>query len=206
MVPTVEKKSDGTELSQLQKGCESGRQQSRWNRKRIDPDSKENCVSTLRAEPFRPFVRRSVTGEFMHGREGFAQTGKHLLGAPDQRGMVNAASDLAKEESFDSGTCTPVTSGAEELLDDEVECHDSPPDRLLYEKRWRRGKAVKGYQGNVKCEGEAYGDSVLAEKVALVDLFPAASPVLIDALLAEAMTFEQVVDFLCTSDEHSSFA
>lgn len=207
MVPTVEKKYVAAELPKPQNGCESGRPQSRWNRKRVDLESRPDGVSTLCGEPFRPFVQRSVTGEFTHGREGLAQTGKHLLGAPDPRGMVNAASDSAKEESFGSGTCTPVTSGAEELLDDEVECRAPPPDlRLLYEKRWRLGKADGGLQSSVKCEGGEYGDAVLAERVALLDLFPAASPVLVDELLAEAMTFEQIVDCLCTSHEHGSFA
>jgi len=111
------------------RGSESERQESRLNRhKRVEPDSKHDGVGNLHAEPLRLFVQRSVTGEFVHGREGVTQTGRHLLSVPDQKGVVNAASNGSKEESFDSGTCTPVTSGAEELLDDEQECHETPPD------------------------------------------------------------------------------
>merc|ERR1712217_898589 len=92
-------------------------QEMRWSRHK---SSNFTGQQSNHSEPTaRLFVRRSVTGEFVHGREGMAQMGKHLLGVPDMKGVVQRPTDIGQEESCGSGSCTPVTSGAEELLDDE---------------------------------------------------------------------------------------
>mmetsp|Transcript_107395 Transcript_107395/g.206520 ORF Transcript_107395/g.206520 Transcript_107395/m.206520 type:complete len:608 (+) Transcript_107395:75-1898(+) len=208
MVPTVEK-SSGVKKPSPPEECPDERRESRWSRhKRISPNFEQECSSNSYDEPrTRLFIQRSVTGEFIHGREGLAQTGKHLLGVPDGKGVVQTPSNLDEEENLGSGTCTPVTSGAEELLDDEEELRETPPDMsLFYERRWRQDKVGKTCQRSKSYEEEQYGDSFFAEKIALMDLFPSVSPVLLEEFLAEEMTFEQIVDFLSTSDGEAFFA
>lgn len=181
--------------------AEDDAQATRWNRhRRAKPTSQESTQSEPCA---RLFVQRSATGEFVHGREGVAQLSKHLLGIPDKKGVVHTPSSANQEESCGSGTCTPVTSGAEELLDDEEESHRPPPDlTVLYEKRWSRQVSPKV---SVDCAVEECEDSRVAVKLAVMDIFPSASSVFVDDLLAEGMSLEQIVDCLSTADSSTFF-
>lgn len=177
-----------------------GSEGDRWNRhKKFIPAEQQRNHS----EPSgRLFVRRSVTGEFVHGREGVAQVGKHLLGAPDTKGVVRTPADIGQEEACGSGSCTPVTSGAEELLDEEEECHEPPPDLTrCFEKRWCRGTASQNNHVSAGCEGDEFGKATVALKLAIMELFPSASPILVDELLEEAMTLEQIAECLSTSED-----
>lgn len=151
----------------------------------------------------RLFVRRSVTGEFVHGREGVAQLGKHLLGAPDlkgvARGMIQKPSYNGHKEPCGSGTCTPVTSGAEDVLDDESDHHEATPDlKICFQKRWARQAFRENAPGNAACEGEEV--TAAAVKLIVMDMFPLASPFLLNELLEEGMTLEQIVDCLSASE------
>jgi len=185
-----------------QAGAEEDAQSARWNRhRRIIPASQESTQSEPCA---RLFVQRSATGEFVHGREGVAQLSKHLLGIPDKKGVVHTPSSTNREESCGSGTCTPVTSGAEELLEDEEESNRPPPDlTICYEKRWSRQISPKVL---ADCEREEPEDSRVAVKFAVMDIFPSASSVFVDDLLAEGMSLEQIVDCLSTPDSSNLFA
>jgi len=177
----------------------------RWSRHKSNIPTGQQINQTEPSK--RLFVRRSVTGEFVHGREGVSQVGKHLLGVPDVKGVVQRPTYSGQTESGGSGSCTPVTSGAEELLDDEAEYREPPPDlTVCYERRWRQHSAGQNPLGSVACEGKELDESTVAVKFAVIDLFPSAPPALIDVLLEEGMTLEQIVDYLSTSDDQTLFA
>jgi formamidopyrimidine-DNA glycosylase len=179
---------------------EDGSEGQRWNRHKKrsmrTEQQKENSESSSKL-----FVRRSVNGEFVHGRQGMAQLGKHLLSIPDSKGVVQSPADIGPEESCGSGSCTPVTSGAEELLDDEAESNECPPDLTqIFEKRWGRKISRQSSPATDAVEGDQHGDSTVAVKCTIMDLFPSACPILVDELLLEDMTLEQIVDCLSTLD------
>jgi len=160
--------------------------QERWSRHR-------RAIPVPVEAPARLFVQRSATGEFMHGRRGVAQTGKHLLSVPDKRGVVQTLSDAVVAEQFESGTCTPVTSGAEELLDDEEEmCPGLPELKDQFEKRWqRRGSSRMGM--SVDTDEQVNADELFANRLAFLDICPTTSAALVEELLLfDGLTIDEV--------------
>merc|ERR1712232_1412672 len=85
-----------------------------------------------------------------------AQLGGHLLGIPKPVGIHDNPS------CHSSGTCTPVTSGAEELLDDEKCSRTPPPDlNTFFERRWSKlPRSTDTEQADVDVEA-GYASSVI---------------------------------------------
>lgn len=179
----------------------------RWSRRGGQPSkerwSRHSAVpaeAAARAAPTGLFVQRTATGEFAHGRRGVARVGGHLLSVPDARGVVRTLAEPEAHEQRDigicsSGTCTPVTSGAEELLEDEEETRLPPPDlNLLFEKRWQRAAPSRSRRPSEACVSE----ELSAHKMAVLDAFPAASPSLIEELFFQGFSIDECMQCMCS--------
>jgi len=184
-------------------------QSCRWTRHLQVEPSELNGLENESETPVFLFVQRARTGEFIHGRKGLAQTGKHLLGVPDLKGIVQTLSVQSREEQHGSGTCTPVTSGAEELLDDEEEVQASPPDlNVLFQKRWSRmGSAAGGscQHSDTLAKGAVSTDRSM-DRAVIIKAFPSVSCSLIEDLIREGLTLDEVIECLACPGKPAGFA
>eukprot|EP00928_Gymnodinium_smaydae_P083209 TRINITY_DN6645_c1_g1_i1.p1 TRINITY_DN6645_c1_g1~~TRINITY_DN6645_c1_g1_i1.p1 ORF type:complete len:628 (-),score=64.25 TRINITY_DN6645_c1_g1_i1:97-1980(-) len=194
----------------------------RWRSRRAKPvtgseelvDSREASTSSgVNSKGL--FVQRAKTGEFVHGRHGMAQLSGHLLGVPSKTGKQAAPASGNR-----SGSVTPVTSGAEELLEDDQRPRTPPPDlNVAWSKRWARSLDERPTIRAAPLEDvEPHGDTTSFEESSVLEavekieamvaakaasqlkevlcILPDASPELITELFAEGLTVEQVVDCL----------
>eukprot|EP00931_Biecheleriopsis_adriatica_P066128 TRINITY_DN40534_c0_g1_i1.p1 TRINITY_DN40534_c0_g1~~TRINITY_DN40534_c0_g1_i1.p1 ORF type:complete len:621 (+),score=104.75 TRINITY_DN40534_c0_g1_i1:83-1945(+) len=155
------------------------------------------------------FVKRASTGEFVHGRQGMAQLSNHFLGVPKTKVMATSPNG--------SGSSTPVTSGAEALLEDEDHPQTPPPDlTILWSKRWARPKereASLAFPAEQSLNSSLEAVQLLeiadaadaAERLKDVSsILPDAAPSLIFELLGEGLTVAEVVDCLSSHRLNSS--
>jgi len=203
LIPDPQKSEEAS--PQLESDVSSSRRWNRLNGQSTPAADPAEQGETRRASSFSGnsnglFVRRASNGEFLHGRHGMAQLSGHLLGVPA----------IANKASNQSGSSTPVTSGAEELLEDDDRPRTPPPDlSILWSKRWTRPEKrtqaleLHGATGDTDVDIEAVDilEAVEAAEAAQLEevlcILPDASPELVLELFAEGLTAAQVIDCLC---------
>lgn len=198
--PGTDVKNDETEPA-------DEKMEQRWNRhRRFELARGRNGTHN----PTQMFVQRCATGEFVHGRIGIAQIGKHLLGVPNTKGVVQAAGYPAPAEDLGSKSCTPVTSEAEELLEDVFEKLPRPPGQPpVYEKRWRRVLTRTTFERNsgwASIQDPNSSNSDAPSHSYLAELFPSVSPRLIDDMVNGGAAVEDIVDCLSVPESQRYYA